>query len=157
MTKELIPAPRETIKDFDFLNKKYFNNELPPLDIYISDNVDEGFGSTKYEGKTGIPLYIVLSPLALDLSEKYYASVLLHEMAHVASLLKILGNSEKLKEYKNYGGHTPEWWSIISKLNEKENSEGESLFHIVPIITDEIFEEYTSDSDYMDDDIEYSL
>lgn len=153
------PEDEYVQQDYDGLNKLYFDGKLPKVTIRMTEENPGGFAVTKYDKFTGEPKFLIIYDICAELDDKYWASVLLHEMAHIKTLLD-LKTTDDLDNYKEEGGHTSEWWDIVDRLNAIKDNKGQSKFNITDKVTDDVWTEYFGEDeeddepllDYNDDD-----
>ncbi|MBP5606350.1 MAG: SprT-like domain-containing protein, partial [Ruminiclostridium sp.] len=71
-------AIEELSKAFDILNKHFFNNELPKVEIYLSSRKRSALGFA-------VPIFneIALNPIYFDTPPIFIMEVLIHEMCHI--------------------------------------------------------------------------
>jgi len=99
------------------------------------DNDNISLGMVHVIKGTGVPFKISFNKIIDGFKQKYYYSVIIHEMCHFATIVsdyhKKTYDPEK---YESCNGHTERWLERADKFNKLTNKRNENLFEIVPYL-----------------------
>ena len=118
-----------------------------PFDISVTPLINLGikfelekpgtaaYGTVHALKEDGIPFKISFNKIIYGFKQKYYYSVIIHEMCHLATLLSDYDNKTyNPKEYEDNNGHTEGWHRRANRFNKLTNKNGEPLFEVIPYL-----------------------
>lgn len=99
------------------------------------DNDNTSLGMVHAIKGTGVPFKISFNKIIDGFKQKYYYSVIIHEMCHFATIVSdYLKKTYDLEKYESCNGHTEKWLERANKFNNLTNKRNENLFEIVPYL-----------------------
>lgn len=99
------------------------------------DNDNTSLGMVHAIKDTGVPFKISFNKIIDGFKQKYYYSVIIHEMCHFATIVSdYYKKTYDPEKYESCNGHTERWIERADKFNKLTNKRNENLFEIVPYL-----------------------
>lgn len=99
------------------------------------DNDNTSLGMVHAIKDTGVPFKISFNKIIDGFKQKYYYSVIIHEMCHFATIVSdYYKKTYDPEKYESCNGHTERWLERADKFNKLTNKRNENLFEIVPYL-----------------------
>lgn len=103
------------------------------------DNENTSLGMVHAIKDTGVPFKITFNKIIDGFKQKYYYSVIIHEMCHFATIVSDYSKKTYDPEkYESCNGHTQDWLDRANKFNKLTNKKNEKLFEIVPYLNKDV-------------------